>query len=277
MDRRVGRRRETVSGTPEGYRYPDIMRWDPNLYGKYLDERSRPAHDLIRAISHHSPAEAVDLGCGSGHLTALLADMWPMARVTGIDNSHAMLEQARTRTASVDWIEADIGVWAPTAPPDVIFSNAALHWIDDHSRLFPKLAGWLAPGGVLAVQVPANHDQPTHQLAYDLAGTRRWAPLLSGVRKSPVFTPPQYGRLLLPLFEHLDIWQTTYLHILDGDDPVSKWVEGSFLRGLLEPLTPIQTDAFLEEYRPLLRSAYPAEVDGTTFFPFTRTFIVGRA
>jgi trans-aconitate 2-methyltransferase len=93
------------------------MRWDPNLYSKYLDERSRPAHDLIRAISHHSPAEAVDLGCGSGHLTALSADMWPMARVTGIDNSHAMLEQARTRTASVDWIEADIGVWPPTAPP----------------------------------------------------------------------------------------------------------------------------------------------------------------
>lgn len=265
-----------MSGTSEGYRYPAVMRWDPNLYGEYLDERSRPAHDLIRAISQETPSQVVDLGCGSGHLTALLAEMWPLASVVGVDNSPTMLARAKARSADVDWIEGDIGVWTPSTAVDVIFSNAALHWLDDHFSLFSKLTGWLAPGGVLAVQVPANHAQPTHQLAYDLAKTPRWAPLLAEVRRSPVLTPPEYGRLLARLFEHIDIWQTTYLHILAGDDPVSTWIEGSFLRGLLAGLTSLQKEAFLEELRPPLRSAYPAEADGSTFLPFTRTFLVGR-
>ena len=153
------------------------MSWDPKQYLKYSNERLRPAQDLLARVPGDAPRTIVDLGCGAGNVTALLADRWPHARITGVDNSSEMLAKARASTAGdarFEWIEADIATWAPSAPVDVVYSNAALHWQDDHARLFPRLFDWVAPGGVLAVQMPDNFAAPSHTAIAEVVATPRW-------------------------------------------------------------------------------------------------------
>ena len=249
--------------------------WDPAQYLKFDSPRLRPAIELLARIDHDAPAHVVDLGCGTGHITAMLAERWPRAAVTGVDNSAEMLDVARRDHPEPAWEEGDIAAWRPPGPVDVIYSNAALHWLDDHAALFPRLASHLAPGGVLAVQMPHNHGAPTHTLVRDAVTAGPWREVLAPLlRPFPVAEPAVYYDLLAPYVAHVDVWETEYLHVLTGDNPVAEWTKGSVLRPLLSALDVDQAAGFEAAYRERIAAAYPPRPDGTTLLPFRRLFVV---
>ena len=266
-----------MSVTSQGYRYAACMLWDPVQYELFSGPRTRPALDLLRSFEATSPETVVDLGCGTGHLTATLAGRWPSARVIGVDESASMLARAATQSGEITWVEADIAEWEPPRDVDVIFSNAALHWLDDHRLLFPRLAGFLSPRSVLAVQMPDNGGEPSHRIGIELASGTKWgARLRTVVRLSALLSAGEYYELLEDHFDELEIWRTTYVHVLDGEHAVSEWVQGSFLKPCLDALDEEAAAAFLAEYRTLIRPAYTTLADGRTLFPFSRLFIVAR-
>jgi len=253
------------------------MAWDPALYSAFAAPRLRPALDLIGRIGAARPARVVDLGCGTGNVTRILAERWPEAAVTGIDSSPEMLAAAAKEAPALEWVKADVGAWRPNPPPDVLFSNAALHWLDDHATLFPRLLDGLAPGGWLAVQMPRNHQAPSHIAVIEAAAAGPWAEALAPVlRPSPVAAPSVYYDVLAPEASELDIWETEYLHVLEGDNPVVKWTMGTTLRPLLAALAPEQQAGFLAEYGARVAARYPKQADGKTLFPFRRVFMVAR-
>jgi trans-aconitate 2-methyltransferase len=246
--------------------------WDPAQYERYADARLRPASDLIARL-HTEPKEVWDLGSGTGSITRLLAERWPQASVHGLDSSSAMLEKARL-IPGIEWVLADIALWAPRQPADLIFSNAALHWLGDHDELFPRLAAHLAPGGVIAIQMPRNFAEPSHTLLAATATSARWRETVGHlVAPSPVAEPAEYHRILSPRFTTIDIWETVYLQILQGEDPIAEWARGTAARPYLDALGSDGED-FMADYATRLRSAYPPVGDGSTLFPFRRLFIV---
>jgi len=253
------------------------MAWDPAQYLKFSGERLQPALDLIARIPLVAPASIVDLGCGAGNVAQVLAARWPDTELTGVDSSADMLAKARVALPIAHWVEADIGRYRPTTPPDLIFSNAALHWLDDHAALFPRLLGLAKPGGVVAVQMPRNHGAPSHRAMAEAAREGPWAKLLAPVlRESPVAEPAFYHDLLRPLAKALDIWETEYLHVLEGDNPVVAWTKGTALKPLLDALSEPLRGAFEADYAKRIRAAYPPRGDGRTLFPFRRLFILAR-
>ncbi|MCC7273292.1 MAG: methyltransferase domain-containing protein [Alphaproteobacteria bacterium] len=249
--------------------------WDPNQYLKFADHRLRPALDLLARVPLETPETIVDLGCGAGNVTRHLAARWPGARIVGLDGSPEMLAKARAAMPEASWVEGDIARWEPPAPVDLIYSNAALHWLGDHGGLFPRLMGWLTPGGVLAVQMPRNYEAPSHTHLLDAAGSGPWratlAPLL---RPSPVAAPAAYHRFLASLASRLDIWETVYMQVLEGENPVAEFTKGTALKPLLDALQEPERSAFEAEYRRRIAAAYTPEADGRTLFPFRRLFIV---
>ncbi|MFE7463408.1 trans-aconitate 2-methyltransferase [Streptomyces sp. NPDC057499] len=262
---------------------PTAPSWDPRQYLRHADHRTRPFHDLLARIPGlpAGPAPRIaDLGCGAGNATALLADRWPDARITGYDNSPRMLERARARTGPrLDFAEADAADWTPAEPHALIVSNALLQWVPGHTARFPVWLDAITPGGTLAFQVPGNFDQPSHVLMRELADSPRWRDRLSGRLRhaDAVLTPAAYLDALTAPGVTADVWETTYLHLLPGEDPVLDWVKGTGLRPVLTALAddPEACEAFLAEYRDLLRTAYPAGPHGTVF-PFRRIFAVAR-
>ena len=254
------------------------MTWNPEQYLRFADARLRPALDLLARVDLAAPARVVDLGCGAGNVTAFLAQRWPQAHLTGVDGSAAMLDKARQALPGVHWVQADMAQWAPDAPPDLLYSNAALHWLDDHDRLFPALAAMLAPGGVLAVQMPANFHAPSHTLMADSVAAGPWQPRLQHLLvPAPVHEPQRYFQMLQPHVAELDIWQTEYLQVLSGPDAVKEWTKGTWLRRFLDALpAPDEAAAFEADYAARVRAAYPPRADGRTLFPFRRLFIVAR-
>lgn len=257
--------------------------WDPQQYLRHADHRTRPFHDLLARIGplpHESAPRIADLGCGAGNVTALLGHRWPGARITGYDSSPRMLERARTHAGPLlDFAEADAASWEPTETYDLIVSNALLQWVPGHTARFPHWLDALAPGGTLAFQVPGNFDAPSHTLMRELAGSPRWHDRLGGLLRhaDAVHSPTAYLDHLTAPGRTVDVWETTYLHLLQGEDPVLDWVKGTGLRPVLDALAddPEARDAFLTEYRDLLRTAYPAYPHGTVF-PFRRIFAVAR-
>ncbi len=250
------------------------MSWDPAQYLRYDNERSQPTRDLIAALSNFNPTEIVDLGCGTGNSTALLAHRWPDASLIGVDGSTEMLDQADQSGLHAVWQEADIATWQPASPVDLIFSNAALHWLDDHDVLFRQLVAGLRPDGMLAVQMPYNFSQPSHTLISEIATEPRWVERLSNViRPSPVSTPETYLQMLEPLISAVRVWTTTYLHVLHGEHPVARWTGGATLRPVIAALED-DADEFIADYQTRLERAYPRRADGTTVLPFTRMFIL---
>lgn len=253
------------------------MLWDPDRYGSFSTPRSRPAYDLLRSCDHPAPNTVVDLGCGTGQITVGLAEKWPSARVFGLDSSAEMLDRAPRDHERTTWVQADVREWQPESEVDVIFSNAALHWVDEHETLFPRLIEYLSPSGVLAVQMPANYDQPSHRIAIEMATGTRWESRLRHLaRPLPVMSAGAYARILAPLVSDLNIWHSTYLHVLDGDSAVSRWVEGSLLRPFLDALDLDESAAFISEYRAAVATQYEVLSDGRTLFPFRRLFVVGN-
>lgn len=259
-------------------------RWDPGQYLRFGDQRLRPGLDLLARVGAAAPRRVVDLGCGTGALTRVLAERWPSAEVVGVDHSPQMLAEAGAAPSRVRWLEADLRDWSPEQPPDVIFSNATLQWVDDHEALIPRLLEALAPGGWLAVQMPLSWDAPSHRLmratlADGGAGGAPLGPpeLRAALERPWVAEPAWYHALLADRARDIDVWETTYLHLLEGEDPVLAWVSGTGLRPILAALGPADRDAYLGAYAARLRTAYPPRADGRTVFPFRRVFAVARA
>lgn len=253
------------------------MSWSPAQYLKFSDQRFRPAIDLLNRISIEQPRTVCDLGCGTGHLTLELKKRWLEAEVFGVDSSPDMLAKAREVAPGVTFIRADAGSWRPDEPVDVIFCNAVLHWLPDHGALFPRLMSLLTPGGVLAVQMPGNHESPSHRLMLQAAAADPWKEMLAKVRGiNPVHEPAFYHRALARSASDIDAWETEYLHVLSGADPVVEWTKGTALLPYLNALDAQQRDAFLADYRGLVAKAYAPEPDGRTLFPFRRVFVVAR-
>ena len=251
--------------------------WDPAQYLRWSDHRLRPAVDLLQRVPLARPARVVDLGCGTGNVTGLLRARWPDARVTGVDSSPAMLGRARASDPDVEWLEADVAAWTPREPVDVLFSNATLHWIDDHASLFPRLVSAVAAGGVLAVQMPRNFGEPSHTSIYELAREPRWRDRLAPlIRLEPTKTPAYYWDVLGPRVKALDVWETIYTQALSGEHPVADFVKGSWLKPFLDALDASERPAFEQDYRARVARAYPPRADGTTLFPFRRLFIVAQ-
>lgn len=255
--------------------------WNPAQYlkGGMGALRTRPAVDLLAQIDLEVPRTVFDLGCGPGNSTALLKARWPAATVVGVDSSEAMLEKARAGDPSIDWRLDDIASWRPGVAADVIFANASFHWVPNHATLFRRLFACLAPGGVLAVQMPNNFAAPSHRLIAEIAEEAPgWRERLAGKLLGDfVEAPAFYHDLLRPLDPEVDVWQTEYLQPLTGEDPVLEWVKGTTLLPVERELDAEAFAAFTATYRLKLRAAYPRAADGVTLFPFRRLFVVARA
>lgn len=259
------------------------MTWDPAQYLKFAGERLRPALDLMARVPLSSPRTIVDLGCGAGNVARILAERWPAARLTGVDNSDAMLEKARAAAGDgIAWVAADLAAWAahvPAGSVEIVYSNAALHWLDDHATLFPRIFRAVAPGGVLAVQMPSNFGAPSHVALAEAVQDARWrARLAQLLRPAPVAAPGRYFDWLAPQAASLDVWTTEYLHVLpratDGDHPVVAWTKGTALTPFLSALDADEGRAFVADYAARIAPAYPPLPDGRVLFPFRRLFVV---
>jgi trans-aconitate 2-methyltransferase len=250
--------------------------WDAGQYLRFGGERARPFFDLIAQVGATSPQYVADLGCGPGNLTAALAARWPLATVVGVDNSAEMIAAAGVSAAepNLSFALGDIGEWQPERRPDVIVCNAVLQWVPGHQELLARWAELLAPGGWLAFQLPGNFDQPSHTIVAELARSPRWRALLAGAKLNrQAGEPADYVALLARPGYQVDAWETSYLHILPGDEPVLEWTKGSTLRPVLAELDEKQAAAFLREYGERLRTAYQPQPFGT-LFPFRRVFTV---
>ena len=271
--------------------------WDAALYLRFGGERSRPFFDLFARVGAELPGYVVDMGCGPGNLTALLAERWPAATVCGVDSSPEMIEAARrlvtetvprtpapagagpvttSQAPGLSFMVDDIRHWEPQSLPDVIISNAVLQWVPGHRELLVRWADRLASDGWLAFQVPGNFDQPSHAIMREMAASARWCRLLRDVELNRQSADPaDYAELLSLAGCEVDAWETTYVHILHGEDPVLGWYKGTGLRPVLAALDADQGADFLAEYGSRVRQAYPPRSFGT-IFPFRRVFAVAH-
>ncbi len=256
--------------------------WNSEQYLKFANERTQPAIDLAARVAVESPTHVVDLGCGPGNSTAVVARRWPQAAITGIDTSTTMLAAARKEFPEMAWVEGDIAQWAEAARPgtqggwDVVFSNAALQWVPEHATLLPRLLGAVLPGGALAFQVPANFDAPPHRLMRELAATEAWRGYFpTAPREWHVHAPEFYYDVLAPLTVRTEIWTTDYIHVLAGVEGIIEWYRGTGLRPWVEALPDERTrEKYLADYRDLLKPYFPERADGRVLFPFKRLFVV---
>ena len=249
--------------------------WDPSQYMKFGNERTQPSIDLVNRVPLAAPRRIVDLGCGPGNSTEIAARRWPEAEITGVDNSAAMLAAAAKSHPQWRWEEADIGGWSPAEPCDLVFSNAALHWVPDHQAVFPALLRHVAEGGALAVQMPRNYDAPSHALMRKVAEDGAWRGRLGGARDLlAVRGPGFYYDLLAPTARRVDLWETEYGHVMESARAVLEWVRGTGLRPFLDPLDEDERAVFEQNYLAELERAYPRRADGKVLFPFRRLFII---
>lgn len=254
--------------------------WDPRQYNRFEAQRDRPALDLLlRLPEDFAPTEIWDLGCGTGQHAAMLKRRYPDANVQGMDSSAAMLEQARALSGDVDWTIGDIGAWAPERPADLILANASLQWLPDHPALFRRLTEGLAPGGVLAVQMPLAWDTRHHRLLREMIAEEPWASRFAKVTARIQALPVEtYYDLLAPLCDEIDAWSTTYLHVLAGDNAVLEWMKGTALTPYLTALAddPAMREGFVATLGERLSQAFPRRADGVTLLPFPRLFLVAQ-
>ena len=251
--------------------------WSAQQYVAFEDERTRPVRDLLGAVPAVDARSVVDLGCGPGNSTEVLAQRFPGAAVSAVDSSPDMVAAARQRLPGVRIELGTVEAWDEPGPFDAILANAVLHWVPDHPALLPRLAGKLAPGGSLAVQMPDNLDEPAHALMREVAAEEPWAGKLAGSAgaRTAMGSASWYYGVLRPHCARVDVWRTTYHHPLAGGaDAVVEWFKGSGLRPFLAPLDRAERGAFLDRYRAAVADAYPPLPDGTVLLPFPRLFIV---
>jgi trans-aconitate 2-methyltransferase len=247
--------------------------WDDHQYRKFLDARTRPAAELLMRVPLTAAERVLDLGCGPGNSTALLAQRYPGAHITGVDTSPEMLRAARADQPQLEWVQADAAEYRPTAPLDLSFSNAALHWLPDHATLFPELLACVRPGGAFAVQMPYNFDEPSHRVMREVARTFALDP--AAIRAiAPLGTPERYYDLLAPLCQSVDLWVTRYEQVMADAAAIVEWVKGTGLRPYLEALSETERAPFLAAYGEAIEAAYPTRSDGKRLFSFPRLFMV---
>jgi len=252
------------------------MSWSATQYSRFEDQRTRPARDLVAAVPRDTAARVVDLGCGPGNSTQVLAARYPHASILGIDSAADMIRAARERLPDIAFEHADIVNWRAAQPVDVILANASLQWLPDHARLYPQLLAQLAAGGCLAVQTPDNLAEPPHRVAQALAASPRWVQRIGHVQHPARRPAAWYHALLTPLCSRVDIWRTTYFHPLAGHAAVVEWFKGSALGPYLAPLDAAGRNAFLDAYLAGITRAMPAQDDGTVLLPFPRLFVVAQ-
>ncbi len=257
----------------------DMPTWQPNQYLLFETERTRPCHDLVAQIHVPHAKSIIDLGCGPGNSTAVVAERWPNAAVTGLDSSPQMLDKARASHRFHQWITADIATWAATPGDkfDIVFSNAALHWVDDHVTLYPRLFSKVNGSGAFAVQVPANMNEVAHQAMRDVAASAPWRnhfPATS-VREWFVHDAGFYYDALSPLAARINLWETTYVHVLPSVEAIAEWYKSTGLRPFLGALPNENTrDRFVFDYINAIRPHYIPQADGQVLFPFRRLFLI---
>jgi len=253
-------------------------RWDAAQYLRFGDERTRAAGELLARVplplaKGGTGLAMVDLGCGPGNSTALLRARWPEANLLGVDHAPAMLARARSEYPDIAFEEGDLVSWSPRAPLDLVFANAVFHWLPDHTTLFPRVFSWLRPGGVLAVQMPSNAEEPSHRRMRELPGP--WTSALREVAAAtPVQAPAFYYDLVAREAAAVDLWQTRYEHVMDSAADIVAWVRGAGLRPYLDALSPSMQTGYLEAYERAIDDAYPARADGRRLFSFPRLFLV---
>jgi trans-aconitate 2-methyltransferase len=250
--------------------------WNADQYLRFAAERTQPAIDLAARIQIAAPGRVIDLGCGPGNSTEVLARRWPTAEMSGLDSSATMIEAAKRDHPQWHWLVGDIGTWSATPPVDVVFANAALQWVPGHRSCLPKLFRSVAPGGGLAFQVPANLGAPAHRLMRELGGSMQWASSFRGpVREWHVEEPSFYYDVLAPLAERVELWTTEYIHVLPNAKAVVEWYRGTGLRPWLDQLPDEGSrERFLSDYQELINDAYPQQPDGRVLFPFRRLFVI---
>ncbi|RAU42183.1 MULTISPECIES: trans-aconitate 2-methyltransferase [unclassified Pseudomonas] len=251
------------------------MSWSAKQYSMFEQQRTRPVRDLVAAMPVEQVNTAIDLGCGPGNSTEVLAERFPTASITGLDSSEDMLGDARRRLPSISFELGDIGVWNPAKRYDVILANASLQWVPNHQALYPRLVSHLNPGGCLAVQTPDNLEEPAHRLAREVAASGPWSGKIASVKHPDRHPATYYFELLQPHCAQVDVWRTTYHHPLaGGHEAVVEWFKGSALRPYLQRLDENEQAGFLDAYLKAISQAYPALDDGSVLLPFPRLFVV---
>ncbi|PKH20047.1 trans-aconitate 2-methyltransferase [Enterobacterales bacterium CwR94] len=250
--------------------------WDPELYRRFEAERTRPAEELLARVNVPQVRVAVDLGCGPANSTELLAKRWPQAAVIGLDSSAAMLEQARERLPDVTFVQADAQQWQAQVPCDLIYANASLQWMSNHAQLLPHLVAQLAAGGALAVQMPDNLEEPSHALMRKVAGEPDWQSKVGGLSRKKLLSTSEYYNLLTAAGCQVDIWRTTYYHVMPAVSSIVDWLRATGLRTYLEPLNKHEQHGFLQRYEAELIHAYPTHHDGSVLLAFPRLFMVAH-
>ena len=250
--------------------------WSAQKYLQFEDERTRPARDLLAQVPLERPRKIVDLGCGPGNSTELLVRRWPDAEVAGVDSSPAMITEARKRLPELDFSLTDVAAWAPEAPVDVLFANAVLQWLPDHEELLPRLFGLLAPGGVMAIQMPDNIGEPSHRLMRETAAAMPFAAKLANAARPPLPPVGFYYDLLAPHTARVEIWHIAYNHPLADAQAIVDWVSSTGLKPFLDPLGADSQEKFLAAYSAGIAEAYPPRADGRVLLRFPRLFIVAQ-
>jgi len=249
--------------------------WNPDTYLRFESERTRPASELLARVPLDAPSLVYDLGCGPGNSTRLIAQRWPTARLVGVDRSPDMLRRATQSGVAAEWLEADIAEWQPAEPPGLIFSNATLQWLPNHSALFDRFMEVLPTGGALAVQMPRNFTSASHTIIQHVVETGPWAERLMPLKDfNPVARPEDYYARLADRAESIDVWETEYVHVLRGEDAVYHWIKGTALTPYLDALAGRELDDFVTQLKERLGAAYRRRANGVTLFPFRRLFLV---
>jgi trans-aconitate 2-methyltransferase len=256
-----------------------VPTWNADQYLRFGDQRTQACRDLAARVALSAPRRIVDLGCGPGNSTEVIANQWPTAELTGLDSSPEMIDSARRAYPQGRWVVGDIAAWAAgdDGPFDVVFSNAALQWVDDHAATYPRLLGHAALGGALAVQMPNNQGAPPHRLMRELAGSDTWRSAfpVGGVREWHAHDPEFYYDVLAPHAARIDLWETEYIHVMAGPEAIVDWYKGAGLRPFLDALASDADRAkFTAAYLGQIRTAFPRRPDGRVLFPFRRLFLV---
>lgn len=249
--------------------------WNSTLYLKFASERTQPAKDLVQRIELELPSKIIDLGCGPGNSTEVLFQRWPHAQITGVDNSPHMIQEAQAKHPNRTWDIADMKHWAASEPLSLIFSNAAIQWLDHHDLHLQHWMSSLEPGGALAFQIPSSTYALVRQLIHQISHAPKWNERLASARNSlTMHSPALYYDILAPLSHRIDLWETEYFHVLPSHQAIIEWMQGTGLRPFLHPLTATEQNEFLSELLQQVEMGYPLQRDGTVLFPFRRMFAI---